>query len=159
MKIEITKEWCLRMAHLEWDAEIGAGLLSFDPIPDSDLLPVSDILDEPGIVFGRFVQLMRRDHGLTIEKLAEDSDVEIAELLEIEDDAHHRPQGRTVYQLANYFKVPHRTLLQVAGLTAPRDSRIVEEGVRFAARLEPVAELSPEERAALEAFVAVISSE
>jgi transcriptional regulator with XRE-family HTH domain len=159
MKIEITKEWCLRMAHLEGDAEIGAGLLSFDPIPNLDLSPVIDSLDEPGIVFGRFVQLMRRNHGLTIEKLAEDSDVEIAELVEIEDDAHHKPQGRTVYQLANYFKVPHSNLLQVAGLTAPRDSRILEEGVRFAARLEPVSELSPEERAALEAFVAVIGSD
>lgn len=159
MKIEITKEWCLRMAHLEGDAEIGAGLLALDPVLREEVFPMVDTCDESGIVFGRFVQLMRRNRGLTIEKLAEDSDVEIAELLEIEDDAHHKPQGRTVYQLANYFKVPHRNLLQVAGLTAPRDSRILEEGVRFAARLEPVAELSPEERAALEAFVAVIGSE
>lgn len=158
MKIEITKEWCLRMAHLEGDAEIGAGLLAFDPILDR-FTPAVDILDEPGIAFGRFVQLMRRNRGLTIEKLAEDSDVEIAELVEIEDDARHKPQGRTVYQLANYFKVPHNNLLQVAGLTAPRDSRILEEAVRFAARSEPVSKLSPEEQAALEAFVAVISSE
>ncbi len=36
MKIEITKEWCLRMAQLEADAEIGAGLLAIDPVFEGD---------------------------------------------------------------------------------------------------------------------------
>jgi hypothetical protein len=34
MKLEWSKEWCIRMAQLEADAEIGAGLLAFDPTPD-----------------------------------------------------------------------------------------------------------------------------
>ena len=37
--IEISKEWCIRMARYEGDAEIGAGQLSIDPVFDGD--PVS----------------------------------------------------------------------------------------------------------------------
>jgi hypothetical protein len=48
-------------------------------------------------------------------------------------------------------------LLQVAGLTAPKDTHLLDEAVRFAARSEPVAALTVEERAALEAFVSVLS--
>ena len=159
MKIKITKEWCLRMAEIEANAEIGAGLDALDPVFDGETMPANETNEEPSIAFGRFVRLMRRDRGLTLEKLAEDTDVEIAELVEIEDDTHHKPELRTVYQLANYFKVPRSNLLQVAGLTAPRDNRLISEGVRFAARSESVAVLTPEERAALEAFVAVLSEE
>jgi transcriptional regulator with XRE-family HTH domain len=159
MKIEITKEWCLRMAEIEGNAEIGAGQYAFDPVFDGETASGEEKNDEPSIAFGRFVRLMRRDRGLTLEKLAEDTDVEIAELVEIEDDTRHKPELRTVYQLANYFKVPRANLMQVAGLTAPKDNRLVQEAVRFAARSEPVAELTPEERAALEAFVAVLSEQ
>jgi len=159
MKIEITKEWCLRMAEIEANAEIGAGLYALDPIFDGETMPTNDTNEESSIAFGRFVRLMRRDRGLTLEKLAEDTDVEIAELIEIEDDTRHKPELRTVYQLANYFKVPRSNLLQVAGLTAPRDTRLIDEAVRFAARSESVAMLTPEERAALEVFVAVLSEE
>jgi hypothetical protein len=35
-KIEITKEWCLRMAQFETNTEIGAGLLAFDPLFDGE---------------------------------------------------------------------------------------------------------------------------
>ncbi len=87
-------------------------------------MPANETNEEPSIAFGRFVRLMRRDRGLTLEKLAEDTDVEISELVEIEDDTHHEPELRTVYQLANYFKAPRSNLLQVAGLTAPRDNRL-----------------------------------
>ena len=40
MKIEISKEWCIRMAQLEANAEIGAGRLAIDPVLDVDFGPV-----------------------------------------------------------------------------------------------------------------------
>ena len=49
--------------------------------------------------------------------------------------------------------------MQVAGLTAPKDAGLFDEAVRFTARPEPTAELTPEESAALEAFVAVLSEQ
>ncbi|MEI2806282.1 MAG: helix-turn-helix transcriptional regulator [Albidovulum sp.] len=157
MRIEITKEWCLKMARLETNTEISAGRLAFDPIFDDSQTTESKELEEPNIAFGRFVQLMRRKQGLTLERLADDADVEITELVEIEEDFRYKPQPRTVYQLANYFHVSRGNLLQVAGLTVPKNEQLFEEAVRFAARSEPVAALSPEENAALEAFVAVLS--
>ena len=160
MKIEISKEWCMRMAQNEGDAEIGAGLLAIDPVFDGEPVPAEVGEEEgPNVAFGRFVNLMRRQRGMSLEKLADDADVDMADLVEIESDPHHRPELRTAYQLANYFKVSRAGLMQVAGLAAPKDARLFDEGVRFAARSESTAELTAEEGAALEAFVAVLSEQ
>ena len=160
MKIEISKEWCMRMARHEGDAEIGAGLLAIDPVFDGEHIPVDvDEEESPNVAFGRFVNLMRRRQGMSLEQLADDADVDMADLVEIERDPHHRPELRTAYQLANYFKVSQTGFMQVAGLAAPKDARLFDEGVRFAARSESTAELTPEEGAALEAFVAVLSEQ
>jgi transcriptional regulator with XRE-family HTH domain len=156
MRMDVTKDWCLRMAELEADEEIGVGLVAADPMFDGGSVASSE---EPAVAFGRFICLMRRDRGLTVEKLADEADVDVAELVSVEEDTRYKPEVRTVYQLANFFGVPRATLLQVAGLTVPKDSRIVEEAVRFAARSEPVEALSEEERAALETFVAVLTEE
>jgi len=158
MKIEITKEWCLRMAQIEANAEIGAGLHSIDPVFDGEAMSDDKANQDTGIAFGRFVRLMRRNKGLTLENLAEDADLEVSELIEIEDDLHHKPELRTVYQLANFFKIPRNNLLQVAGLVSINDN-IANEAVRFAARSESVAALTQEERLALEEFINVLSKE
>ena len=47
------------------------------------------------------------------------------ELVSIEENGQYKPDLRTVYQLANFFGVQRANLLQVAGLTAPKDSHIV----------------------------------
>ena len=158
--MEISKEWCIRMAQLEADAEIGAGRLAIDPLFDGETAPVM-VRDEevPNIAFGRFVRLMRRRRKISVEKLADDADVDVTDLLQIESDPHHKPELRTAHQLANYFKVSRSGLMQVAGLTAPKDARLFDEAIRFAARSEPTTALTPEERAALEAFVAVLSEQ
>ena len=151
MKIDISKDWCLRMAQHEGDTEIGAGRLAIDPVFDGERIP-ADVGEEesPNVAFGRFVNLMRRQRGMSLEELADRADVDMADLVEIERDPHHRPELRTAYQLANYFDVSQAGLMQVAGLA---------EGVRFAARSEPTAALTSEEGAALEAFVAVLSGQ
>jgi hypothetical protein len=156
MKTEFNEEWCLNMARLEGDAEIGAGAFAVDPIFDGELTEQRNH-DEPVVAFGRFVRLMRRRRNMDIEKLADTADIDIEELVSIEDDPHFRPEVRTVYQLSMFFDLPRESLLQIAGLTRPKDDRIYQEAVRFAARSEPVAALTSEERAALEAFVAVLS--
>ncbi len=157
MKIEITKEWCRHMAELEGDAEIGAGPLAVDPVFTGESIPaISSDEDEPYIAFGRFVRLMRRQRGLSLEQLATDADVDVAILVEIENDPHHKPELRTTYQLANYFGVSRSGLMQVAGLAARKDAKLSDEAIRFAARSEPTAALTAEEKDALEAFVAVL---
>lgn len=158
MKVTISKDWCLRMAQLEGDTEIGAGLLaSDDRVTDETMPVVTDRDPRTSLAFGRFVRLMRRQRGVDIEKLADEADVDVADLLEIERNPRHLPQLRTTYQLARYFDVPKSNLMQVAGLTKPKDVGLQLEAVRFAARSEPTSELTPEEGAALDAFVAVLS--
>ena|SRR2546421_4297087 len=156
MTTKFNEEWCLNMARLEGDAEIGAGMLAIDPVFDGELGEQRE-QDEPAVAFGRFVRLMRRGRGMDRERLADTADIDIMELVSIEEDPHFRPEVRTVYQLSMFFDLPRENLLQIAGLTRPKDDRIYEEAVRFAARSEPVAALTPEERQALEAFVAVLS--
>ena len=39
MNLEIEKDWCIRMAHLEGDAELGAGRLAVDPVFDDEAIP------------------------------------------------------------------------------------------------------------------------
>lgn len=144
-------------AHQEDGSEVSAGLLSVDPSFEQILEPYGCSNEVSAIAFGRFVQLVRREKGLTIEALASMADVDIEELVEIEEHANYKPEPRTVYQLANVFELPRANLLQVAGITAPRDPALCEEAVRFAARSESVEKLNSEERHALEAFVAVLS--
>jgi hypothetical protein len=38
MKLQISKEWCMRMAELEGDSEVGAGALAMDPQPRASTL-------------------------------------------------------------------------------------------------------------------------
>ena len=99
---------------------------------------------------------MRRQRGLSLEELATGADVDVAILVEIENDPHHKPELRTTYQLANYFGVSRSGLMQVAGLAARKDAKLSDEAIRFAARSEPTAALTSEEKEALEAFVAVL---
>lgn len=146
------------MAQIEGDDEIGAGVVAVDPTFDGDAVPAASA-DEPSVAFGRFVRLMRRNRGLSIEKLAETLDVEIMELVAIEENMRHKPDVRTVNQLANFFDVPRPSLMQIAGLVVTEDNRLINEAARFAARSDPVAALTPEERSALDAFVVVLSEQ
>lgn len=152
-KIEFTKDWCLQMAEREGDMDISAGSQT-----DVEAEPTVGGQDEQRrVAFRRFVSLMRRKRGLSLEKLAEEADVELADLLAIEEEPHHTPEPRTVSQLAQVFRVPPKGLLQLSGLTQRRDLQFTEEAVRFAARSEPVEKLSKEEAAALEGFISVLA--
>ena len=60
------------MAELEADEEIGVGLVAVDPTFDGASEQVTQST-ESVVAFGRFVSLMRRKRGLTVEKLADES--------------------------------------------------------------------------------------
>ena len=160
MRMDRSKEWWLARARREGDAVVGAGLLAVDPAPDerpARMAAPAAAVDETRIAFGRFVNLMRRRRGYSVEQLARAADLDLSELLVIEDDLHHIPEPRTVFRLAQTFDVPQQRLMQIAGLAAANDVGLREEAVRFAARSESVQKLTREESQALEAFVAVLS--
>lgn len=148
------------MAHHESNIkEIGAGPLAAELMLDEEASPhrADFVCNDTNIAFGRLVHLMRRNNRYSIEKLAEEARIDIEELIEIEEDTHYRPDIRTVHQLANVFGLPRSNLLKVAGLIEAKNDSLYEGAIKFAARSEPNAELTPQEKAALEEFVAVIN--
>ena len=158
MKFARSKEWWMARARREGDATIGAGLLAFDPTPDEQTDAAAQG-EETRIAFGKFVNMMRRQRGYTMERLAEEAEIDTSELLVIEADVHYVPAPRTVYMLARTFSVPQKPLMQLAGLAAANDVGFRQEAVRFAARSESVHKLTVEEATTLEAFVAILSAQ
>lgn len=157
MKINITKEWCIMMAKQEEGAEVSAGLTAADPVFVGEVASDDFIREESRLAFGCFVNLIRRGRGWPIEQLAEKADIEVGEIMSIEDDAHYFPEPRTVYQIANVFSVSQVRLMELSGLTKPKDIRFVNEAVRYAARSEPIKALSDAEQAALDGLISVIN--
>lgn len=157
MKIKISETWCREMATMEADAEVSAGILSRDPTFSAMPHSEHDKADDTRLAFGRFVNLMRRQRGLSMEKLAEDAELDIGEVLSIEEDAQYDPGPRTIYQLASTFDVSHQRLLQLSGLAETRDEQFVDQMVRYAARSENIATLNAAEQAALDGFISALS--
>lgn len=153
MKLNTPKQWFEKSARLEGDSAVGAGLPAFFHETGAGLAAI-----ELRLAFGRFVALMRRQLGLSIEQLAHRADVDVAELVTIEEKLDYVPEAMTVYNLARTFRTPEKSLLQLAGLTVRKDPAFVQEAVRFAAKSETIAKLTKEEQAALESFVAVLNS-
>jgi transcriptional regulator with XRE-family HTH domain len=153
MKLQVTPEWCLAMARREGDLEVGVGPRAPSEELDAGVLAVP----ETRIAFGRLVCLLRRKHGLSIEQLAEQTSLDLADLLRIEEDHQHVPEPRTVYRIAGTFHLPRQPLMQLAGLAVPKSVVFRNQAVKFAARSESVQALTAEEQQALEEFVRALS--
>lgn len=152
---ESLRDWSLRMAQLELGQEVRAGSFGFQDVPS----PVqSGALSEAGteskVVFARFVELMRRKRGLTVEQLADACGIDVADVINIEGEDLTGIGPRTVYQLANWFEVSVSKLMQLAGLKHVENATLARQGLRFAARSKSMASLTKEEREALDEFVA-----
>lgn len=155
MKLERSKEWYARRIALEGDEEIGAGAPPRNPMPAAVETCVKPV--DTRIAFGTFVELWRRNRGWDVVKLAEEAGVNPEEILEIEHSPQSEPEPHAVYRLAGVFNLPVKILMELAGLIESRTPNLRQAAVRFAARSESVAELTPHERAAFDAFVSAIS--
>ena len=161
MKLDYPKEWYEERLDLEGDSAVGAG---GDPAwiqlktsrPARAAVAVAN-LQPVRLAFGTFVELCRRDRGWDAIKLAEMAGVSPEEILEIEHNPQSEPEASAVYRLAEVFKMPSKSLMELAGLVAPRTPALHQAAVRFAARSESVAKLTPHEREAFEAFVSAIA--
>ncbi len=88
-----------------------------------------------------------------MEQLADQADVDLAELLAIENAEGSTPGHRTIFQLAQVLRVKVPPLLELAGLVTTRSEKLTNSAVRFAARSEPMDALTKEEEEALNWFV------
>ena len=145
------RDWLLRAAELEDSCRsLSVGGLA----SDLGMLSTTSSLLQP--VFGRLIEYARRKQGFSVEKLAERADIDLAAIVEIETQGRTIPEVRTVYQLAEALKLPAGRLMQVAGLATAKPE-ISRAALKFAARSEPTAKLSRDEREAFEEFVKVLA--
>ena len=98
-------------------------------------------------------------HAITEQQLADWEGEWVPELFRAMQRLRRAGVERTHWPQSRHWDWRKKVAVLQAGLAAPKDARLFDEGVRFAARSESTAALTPEEGAALEAFVAVLSEQ
>lgn len=106
--------------------------------------------------FGLYVQLKRKEKGLTRADLASRARIDEDELASIERDPHHIPRPRTVTQLASFFRDDVKKLMRLSGVIQGRDEVLEQAALKFAAMSDDLAQLDREERALLNEFVKLL---
>lgn len=161
MKLNINGERFLAAVDREGDYEAGAGYFAADPINAQSrqerVLAEGLRIEPTHLAFGRLIHLLRRQKGWSAESLAEQARIDLEEVLLIESIAEHRPEQRTVFQLAHLFELQPKSLMQLSGNAVPR-KEMVQEALKFAASSEPMTKLTPEETRAVEIFVNALNS-
>ena len=156
MTFDISKAWCLNASEQEEGLDIGAGLIAIDPIFSHEG-NVDEGPEASRFALGRFINLMRRSRGLSMEALAEKADIEIGELLSLENNSTYLPDVRTLYQLSEVFEVSQEKLMGLSGLVSATNDDYKEEAVRYAAKSASVEVLSEDEQTILNGLISVLS--
>ena len=107
-------------------------------------------------VFRRLLHFLRRSKGLTLNELAERTDVPREELAAIEQEEGYCPTPRTMHLLARFYRLSLAKLAALAGAIHLPIDEIREPAFRFAAMSETFSELSQEEKHALRELVTAL---
>ncbi|HZL38529.1 MAG TPA: helix-turn-helix transcriptional regulator [Tepidisphaeraceae bacterium] len=99
-----------------------------------------------------FIELSRRQLGLSSVQFAEKAQVSLTELIAVETSKGTIGSCETVIRLAAFLGLDAEPLLCLAGLSSSEDRQLDAVAVQFTARLEPVAPLEPREQEALDWF-------
>ena len=104
---------------------------------------------------GALLRMLRRRDRLSLDDVARNARVAASELRSIELYPEFDPNPRTIFQLAQYFNVPTKSLVALSGAVHVTEE-VREEAVRFAASSGDIAELTTEERKQLIQFVSFL---
>jgi transcriptional regulator with XRE-family HTH domain len=110
-----------------------------------------------GYAFVLCVRMLRRGRGLTVDQLAAGAEIDRDEIVAMERNNGYRPTPLTLHRLGQFYGIPQRRLMALAG--AVEDDDVVEHASRFAAQSESFAELTKEEKKALDDFVRFLKTE
>lgn len=145
MKYTFTKEWSARMADLEGDHEIGAGIGALDPFEPRSLSSNVVQIDSIRAAFGCFINLERRKLGLDVAQFSEEVGLEVSEISGIECGELQVPSPRTVHLLSEYLDIPIGVLMQLSGLAELKNEPLREKTIRFAAKSASISSVTKEE--------------
>jgi len=152
MNKESNRKWLKKHAALENGGFISVGGF-ISTMEEKAPVAMPETVDSLKHAFVKLLQLKRRERKLSVEELAIKADLDMAELLRIESDEAYIATPFSVHKLAEFFKLPERPLMALAGLLTVKDAQFQQQALRFAARSEPVEKLSREEHRALEEYV------
>jgi len=110
-------------------------------------------MDGMRYAFRLVVQMLRKRHGLTVDKLAQRADVEREEIVAMERNNGYRPSPLTLHKLCQFFGIPERRMLVLAGAIRETPQDFTERASGFAAQSESFAGLTKEEKKVLDEFV------
>jgi DNA-binding XRE family transcriptional regulator len=110
---------------------------------------------QSGNVFGQFLNMARRERGLSVQQLAQTIGMNPYDLLLLEV-GKELPELRIVSKVANVFNVPPRKLAQAAGLMIA-DRTTAQAALAFAAS-SSTKPLEPEQKEALHEFIRALAS-
>jgi HTH-type transcriptional regulator, competence development regulator len=155
IQMNTDRDWLRRMAQREDEAIVSVGGWVTDlaqaGFPSRPSQPARS-------AFSRLLKLTRRERNLTAEAFARETGVELTELVSVENDGEYVPTHHTISRIADYLDLPETKLLVLAGLVAAPNTQMSEAAARFAARSEPVQQLTREEQQALAEFVGFLSN-
>ncbi len=161
MKINITKEWLDCQPNSDDTVEIAAGPLSLDSLKEEaaayrNSVPHREALP---LAFGRLIQFARLERGWSIDVLAREAEIDIAELRLIESFSTTPAGPRTVFQLKRALRlgIPDAALQILAGHAVPTDTNTLAKAERFAAQSLSLDRLSPEQLAMFHEFVKALA--
>lgn len=144
------QEWIRRQAALEDNTYVSVGGL-LSAVEELEQKKIGSSVNRSA--FAQLVRLFRRERRITWEQFATELDVELGEVISIESSQPLSPAPRTIHKLAAMMKVPTEKLFVLSGLAQTRDVHLQEESLKFAARSQPLEELSRDEHAVLQEWV------
>jgi len=150
MRFNTDPEWLKKQAALEDNCFVSVGGLV---LAVEDLEQQARRVNAVHTAFVNLLNLTRREYKLTWEQFSQKVDVDLAELMGIESDENYKPTPRTVTKIAQFINVPAEKVFILSGLARARDIQFEEAALRFAARSQPVKELTSEEHEALKEYV------
>jgi len=104
------------------------------------------------------MQMLRRKQRLTIPELAAKTELDRDELVAMERNPGYRPSPLTLHRLSVFYGIPERRLLALAGAIKEVPQEFCEHASRFAAQSESFANLTSEEKKALDDFMSILKS-
>jgi transcriptional regulator with XRE-family HTH domain len=111
------------------------------------------------LAFHLCMQMLRRRQRLTIAQLATKTGVERDELIAMERNPGYRPSPLTLHKLSQFYSIPQKRLLVLAGAIKEIPQGFSEHASRFAAQSESFANLTSEEKKALDEYVSFLKSD
>lgn len=109
--------------------------------------------------FHLFLQMLRREHGLTVDALASTTGIDRVEILAMERNNAYRPTPLTIHRLSGFYGIPERRMLEFAGAVKDVPTAFAEKVSNFAAQSESFAKLTHEEKNALDEFMKFLQAD